>query len=159
MVIFGGKEGDGRKKFTNDVHILDLEKSYWLKNLKIEGAPPVDRMGHSACLYNDQFIVIYAGWNGIRVLDDVYYLKIALPCNEISLQNNFTSYSVAFEMEWQLIKTDGASPKRQFHTANVLEREMFVFGGGDGKSWLNELHSFDLGSYSFPLNFSNICCH
>ena len=50
-------------------------------------------------------------------------------------------------MEWQLIKTETVSPKRQFHTANVLEKEMFVFGGGDGKYWLNELHSFDLGKH------------
>lgn len=54
---------------------------------------------------------------------------------------------IAVEMEWQLIKTETVSPKRQFHTANVLEKEMFVFGGGDGKYWLNELHSFDLGKH------------
>lgn len=26
MIVFGGKEGEGRKKFCNDVHILDLER-------------------------------------------------------------------------------------------------------------------------------------
>lgn len=26
MIIFGGKEGEGRKKFCNDIHILDLKR-------------------------------------------------------------------------------------------------------------------------------------
>jgi hypothetical protein len=26
MIVFGGKEGEGRKKFCNDVHVLDLER-------------------------------------------------------------------------------------------------------------------------------------
>lgn len=94
MVIFGGKEGDGRKKFTNDVHILDLEKCLWLKNLKMEGSTPVERMGHSACLFADQFIVIYAGWNGTRVLDDVYYLKFNLPCKKLYAFNIMWLYIV-----------------------------------------------------------------
>ena len=33
---------------------------------------------------------------------------------------------------------------RQFHTANVIDNMMYIFGGGDGKSWLNDLLIFDL---------------
>ena len=33
---------------------------------------------------------------------------------------------------------------RQFHTASIIDNLMFVFGGGDGKSWLNDLLIFDL---------------
>jgi N-acetylneuraminic acid mutarotase len=38
----------------------------------------------------------------------------------------------------------GEAPMRQFHTASVIENMMFVFGGGDGKYWLNDLLIFDL---------------
>ena len=40
----------------------------------------------------------------------------------------------------------GEAPMRQFHTASVIENLMFVFGGGDGKYWLNDLLIFDLVS-------------
>ena len=42
----------------------------------------------------------------------------------------------------QLIK--GEAPMRQFHTASIIDNLMFVFGGGDGKFWLNDLLIFDL---------------
>jgi hypothetical protein len=38
----------------------------------------------------------------------------------------------------------GEAPMRQFHTASIIGNQMFVFGGGDGKSWLNDLLVFDL---------------
>jgi hypothetical protein len=28
---------------------------------------------------------------------------------------------------------------RQFHTSSIIDNQMFVFGGGDGKFWLNDL--------------------
>lgn len=30
MIIFGGKEGEGKKKFCNDIHILDLKRLKYL---------------------------------------------------------------------------------------------------------------------------------
>ena len=38
----------------------------------------------------------------------------------------------------------GEAPMRQFHTANVIDNLMYVFGGGDGKYWLNDLLIFEL---------------
>ena len=38
----------------------------------------------------------------------------------------------------------GEAPMRQFHTANIIDDKMYVFGGGDGKYWLNDLLIFDL---------------
>jgi hypothetical protein len=29
----------------------------------------------------------------------------------------------------------------------ILENKMYVFGGGDGKNWLNDLITFDLGIF------------
>ena len=48
----------------------------------------------------------------------------------------------------------GEAPMRQFHTASVIDNQMYVFGGGDGKSWLNNLLIFDLNNleWSGPVN-------
>jgi len=34
-IIFGGKEGEGKKKFVNDVHVLNLEKFHWEGPIKV----------------------------------------------------------------------------------------------------------------------------
>ena len=38
----------------------------------------------------------------------------------------------------------GKPPARQFHTASIIDHQMFVFGGGDGKFWLNELMVYNI---------------
>lgn len=52
----------------------------------------------------------------------------------------------------------GEAPMRQFHTASVIDNHMYVFGGGDGKSWLNDLLIFDLVNleWSGPIKTSGI---
>lgn len=81
MIIFGGKEGEGKKKFVNDLHVLDLELLCWLPNLKVVGTPPEPRMGHSSQLFYREKIAVYGGWNGFQVLGDIHYLNIALENN------------------------------------------------------------------------------
>jgi N-acetylneuraminic acid mutarotase len=76
MIIFGGKEGDGKRKFVNDLHVLDLDTLNWVPGINFANEPPEPRMGHSADLYKNKYVIIYGGWNGIRVLDDVYLLEI-----------------------------------------------------------------------------------
>ena len=128
MVIFGGKEGDGRKRLVNDLHILDLERKEWLPTMEPSSPGPDPRMGHSALLVGSR-ILIYGGWNGTRVLFDCYQLELAA--------------GVA-NPTWSELHTYGEAPRRQFHTANCINKRMLVFGGGDGKSWLNDLYSLDL---------------
>jgi len=47
LIIFGGREGDGRKKILNDIFILDTEKDEWILP-EIIGDTPLPRMGHTA---------------------------------------------------------------------------------------------------------------
>jgi len=54
-------------------------------------------------------------------------------------------------LEWSQVKLEGNSPKRQFHTACTQENFMYIFGGGDGKFWLNDLYKFDLGEKVWSL--------
>mmetsp|Transcript_36526 Transcript_36526/g.27091 ORF Transcript_36526/g.27091 Transcript_36526/m.27091 type:complete len:116 (+) Transcript_36526:405-752(+) len=98
-------------------------------------------MGHSSCLWKGSHIVIFGGWNGYTVLSDVIF---------IDLRNGLDRISFTIP---QVIK--GEAPMRQFHTANIIENKMYVFGGGDGKSWLNELMILDLINLEWngPINF------
>jgi len=130
MVIFGGKEGEGRKRLVNDLHILDLDTTEWLPSFDTPNPAPDPRMGHSALLVGSR-ILIYGGWNGTRVLFDCYQLDL--------------SHGVS-EPTWSELRTCGEAPRRQFHTANCVKGKMLVFGGGDGKSWLNDLYALDLQS-------------
>lgn len=52
----------------------------------------------------------------------------------------------------------GEAPMRQFHTANIIDNQMYVFGGGDGKYWLNDLLIFDLDNleWSGPIQTTGI---
>lgn len=77
MIVFGGKEGEGKKKFVNDVHVLDLETYIWLNNLKINGNAPEPRMGHSSQLFENDKVAVYGGWNGFQVLGDLFFLVVS----------------------------------------------------------------------------------
>lgn len=129
---------------VNDIHILDvresdsqLEKLQW--NIpQIEGKTQ-PRMGHSAQLYDGK-IVIFGGWNGFKVLDDVVF---------IDLKNGTQN------LHFNSPQVKGEPPRRQFHTANIIEDNMYVFGGGDAKYWLNDLDMLNL-SMLFLLHFRNV---
>ena len=47
-------------------------------------------------------------------------------------------------MSFEAPNPKGNAPMRQFHTSSIIDNRMYVFGGGDGKSWLNDLLIFDI---------------
>ena len=71
MIIFGGKEGYGQKKSMRDIHIFDIKNLGWINDVECIGIVPDVRMGHSADIYEENKMVVYGGWNGTRVLNDV----------------------------------------------------------------------------------------
>jgi len=133
LIIFGGREGDGSKKILNDVFILDTEKEKWIQP-EIIGDPPNPRMGHTAQLYNTT-IIIHGGWDGFKVLDDLVFIELQTTMDKIKI--------------WTLEPKAHNFPARQFHTASIIDDKMYVFGGGDGKYWLNDLLVFNLKTYEW----------
>ena len=87
-------------------------------------------MGHSSQVWNGSQIIIYGGWNGFQVLSDVIFIDLKKGVDKLSF--NIPS----------IIR--GEAPMRQFHTSSIIENQMYVFGGGDGKFWLNDLLILDL---------------
>ena len=92
-------------------------------------------MGHSAQLYDGK-IVIFGGWNGFKVLDDVVFIDL-----KNGIQNLYFNCPAV----------KGEPPRRQFHTANIIADNMYVFGGGDAKYWLNDLDMLNLRKPSSKL--------
>ena len=74
--------------------------------------------------------MIHGGWNGFKVMDDIVYIEIQ-PC-----MRKVKCYSQPSNIE--------NAPARQFHTASIIDNQMFVFGGGDGKNWLKKPERTDL---------------
>lgn len=102
---------------------------------EIIGEQPNPRMGHTAQLYHN-IIIIHGGWNGFKVLDDLVFIELS----------NIAEDKVKI---WTLESKSNDFPARQFHTASIIEDKMYVFGGGDGKYWLNDLLIFDLKTYEW----------
>jgi hypothetical protein len=103
---------------------------------------PSPRMGHSMNLWKGNVIVIFGGWNGFQVLSDVIFIDLKKGIDRMTINIPNTLH--------------GEAPMRQFHTANIIDNYMYIFGGGDGKSWLNDLLVLDLVAlkWSGPIIFS-----
>ena len=49
-------------------------------------------------------------------------------------------------MEWNIINTTGDAPGPcNMHSADLIGKLIYVFRGGDGKDYLNDLHIFNPG--------------
>lgn len=100
----------------------------------IIGEKPNPRMGHTAQLYHST-IIIHGGWNGFKVLDDLVFIELQPTMDTLKI--------------WTLESKNHSMPARQFHTASIIEDKMYVFGGGDGKFWLNDLLIFNIKTYQW----------
>ncbi|CAK81295.1 unnamed protein product (macronuclear) [Paramecium tetraurelia] len=120
IFIFGGYDS---KKNHNDIHIY--KDGNWTK-CKANGKIPESRNGHTATVVDNKMYVI-GGWlgSGIYASRDVYVLD--LDC-----------------LNWTLVNTMGEVPGPcNMHSADQIGQLIFIFRGGDGKDYLNDLHSFN----------------
>lgn len=134
--------------------LIFIEKSTWYQPKVDKHKLPQPRMGHSSQLWNGSHIIIYGGWNGFSVLSDVIFIDLRKGIGKFFIL--FISLDkLTFNIP-SIIR--GEAPMRQFHTASVIDNQMYVFGGGDGKYWLNDLLIFDLQNleWSGPVQTNGI---
>ena len=145
MVVFGGKE-ESRKSIVNKLLIYSFKQDKWI-NPKIEGKKPEPRMGHTACIYHD-FIIFYGGWSGGKVLKDFSVIDLSNGFDKIEFVSIEDLPVFGETSENSFTPEDECQPSpRQFHSANIIGDKIFIFGGGDGRNWINELHVFDLSKW------------
>jgi len=133
IITFGGMKS-GCSDFFDYVSILNL-KTQEITEVKLNNVLANYRRGHSACLYEEDQIIVFGG----------KYLKETL--NEtavIHIQENTMNNSLI--LKWRILETKGAENLfRFYHTAQIYKDKMFVFGGADKSfSPINELWSLDL---------------
>lgn len=91
---------------------------------------PSPRGGHSACLYQENMLLVFGGYGGTgysrRDFDDFYILDLK-------------SYS------WKKPMVKGVPPgKRSGHQAAVAKKEMFIFGGWNSTTQFGDVYVLDL---------------
>ena len=126
IYLFGGYDG---RKNHNDIHILDCNTLLWSKP-KVNGDVPEGRNGHTATLAQDS-LYIQGGWLG----------RGPLAANDIHVFDILSKTWIPSDFE-------GEPPGPcNMHTSNYLDhkKSIFVFRGGDGKDYLNDLHILDVG--------------
>jgi hypothetical protein len=107
------------------LRIFDTETLKWIKAKRAGGTPPPGRNGHTATL--DHKLYILGGWLGQGPLaaEDLHILDLI----------NF---------KWLDFHVKGLPPGPcNMHTADSYNNKIYVFRGGDGKDYLNDLHELD----------------
>ena len=123
LYVFGGYDG---KKNHNIIKVFNIETYVW-STFEVEDYQPSGRNGHTATLIDDKIYVI-GGWlgSGPFAADDLHVLDIK-------------------KKQWTKISPTGESPGPwNMHTADAIDREIYVFRGGNGKDYLNDLHWLDV---------------
>ncbi len=128
VYIQGGYDGVERKA---DFFALDLATYTWTE-MPCLGTPPSPRYFHSCCLYSNK-MYLYGGYSGNERLADMY----------------------AYDFEtnhWSEVDcTNGDAPSgRSSLVAQVYENCMFIFGGYNGVTVLNDFYKFRLKPVSVP---------
>jgi len=138
IIIFGGYNGG--MEALNDIIVFDILKNTWF-SVTPTGDLPTGRYGHTVCNYGNDKAIVFGGLSSNNVRRDLSIMKIDdTKCNADGL--------ISFSIEWKIIKTDPEnSLHRSYHTANISENHMYVFGGWHQRHLPNlELWAFDLGN-------------
>lgn len=130
MYIFGGYYPSGTG-ILDDMIMLDCDKAPFELHRIVtsDGVRPVQRNGHSATLFDDKLFV-YGGWTGNGVDRQLCVFDLTLKC-------------------WTFPVTYGSAPLLpNLHIAEYDEslQKVVVFGGGDGRRFVNDLTYLDVKS-------------
>jgi len=124
LYIFGGFDG---KKQYNDLYILDTEERHCKKVETINTPPP--HCYHAAAVIGNK-IYIFGGWDGKVRMNSLFMLDPEKWSGD--------------KLEWQKLSVAGKAPKRRAaSTASAIGNKIYIFGGTNGNSMLNDIHILD----------------
>jgi leucine-zipper-like transcriptional regulator 1 len=118
--------------------------------VSVEGIPPPGRNGHTATLAKDEDgsgrIIIIGGWLGSGPLaaSDVHVLELQMNANN--------SRNRCLTLRWLQPSMIGNPPGPcNMHSADFVSnrREVYVFRGGNGREYLNDLHALHVDNYQW----------
>lgn len=135
IFIHGGHDGS---VWLDDFYIMDLTEVVKMNSDKISwsrpavhGVLPTPRACHSLTRIGDK-LVVFGGYDGRACFNSLFILDL----------NTFN---------WSEPKTSGATPTaRNAHAACAVSgHKLFIYGGHSGREHLNQLHIFDLNTFSW----------
>lgn len=150
LYCFGGY--DGRRNHQT-LLLYNIANQQWLQTtdsdvkprseVKVEGTPPPGRNGHTATLATDPNdeehgrIIIIGGWLGQGPLaaSDMHVLDVS-----------------SSGLRWYQPAVKGSTPGPcNMHSADFVpaRREVYVFRGGNGREYLNDLHALHVDAYQW----------
>jgi hypothetical protein len=137
LYCFGGY--DGRRNHQS-LLLFNLHNQTWSipSSREVAGTPPPGRNGHTATLAQDQ-IIILGGWLGSGPLaaSDLFVLDVSEgPSN----------------LRWYQPQIKGQPPGPcNMHSADYIPHlhRVYVFRGGNGREYLNDLHSLDCKTFEW----------
>ena len=104
----------GKAEYLNDAHILHLGNLSWYP-LRVAGAPPTPRCGHSATLSPDgRRVVIFGGMGLSGPLADAHVLDLS---------------NARGPLWWQLHPAGDAPSPRHRHSATLFGSDLLIVGG------------------------------
>jgi len=122
VYIQGGYDGVERKA---DFFAFDLKTNTW-REMPCHGTPPSPRYFHSCCLYGDKMFA-YGGYSGSERLADMF------------------AYDFKTGHWFEVNCSDGDRPSgRSSLVAQVYKNCLYIFGGYNGLTVLNDFYKFRL---------------
>lgn len=106
MYIFGGSNG---KSPLNDMFSFNLSLRNWSK-IPATGEIPSCREGHSSIGLEDRYILVFGGWNGKTIFNNLFLFD-----ND----NNF----------WKKIECENELTGRESHSCSLVKDYIYIFGG------------------------------
>ncbi|GBG28993.1 RING finger protein B [Hondaea fermentalgiana] len=127
ILVFGGYDGRGNH---NNVFEFDCLKRSW-RRADVVGEPPKGRNGHTATFAENKIFIV-GGWLGSG----------PLAASDLHILETFGGM-----LRWREAPSRGKAPGPcNMHTTDYVakKRSLFVFRGGDGKQYLNDLHLLNI---------------
>lgn len=148
LVIFGGGDGPA---YYNDVYVLDTVNFRWTKPRVLGDRIPSKRRAHTACLYKNG-IYVFGGGDGVRALNDIWRLDVSdlskMSWKLVSGPSESTASTNSSKQSGNAIGVGSGKdlrPKaRGYHTANIVDGKLIIFGGSDGGECFNDVWLYDI---------------
>lgn len=78
-------------------------------------------------------------------LNDIHYLDTSMKEKKINKQR-LIKYLGKARLEWKKVTWVGEGPiERYEHSATVIGDNIYIFGGGNTRGWLNDVQEFNTG--------------
>jgi len=133
IYIFGGYNR-GPELYYNSLYIFESDSLTFTK-VEPRGIPPDRRCGHSACVIDGK-LWIFGGRGKIKVSDSYFSGTRLIYTSDLHCYDAATN-------EWLRYEPRGIGPSgRALHSATVVGRKMYIFGGANTTGSRNDTSGF-----------------